>query len=138
MFLDQVEPLRRALANLDKPGFDALVPRLELACYRRGDTVVAAGTSSPLLYIVCSGGVRRHCLTAEGKPLAFDYFAVGGIFGAPAGHCVEATGRTDRAWLVDAHERLRALGKTTCKRGAPICAACPLDATCAHAAAGSL
>jgi endonuclease-3 len=47
-------------------------------------------------------------------------------------------GRPDRDWLVDAHRLLRELGKTTCKRGEPVCAACPLDAICAHAAVKAL
>jgi endonuclease-3 len=49
-----------------------------------------------------------------------------------------AGGRPDRDWLVDAHVLLRELGKTTCKRGEPICAACPVDAICAHAAVKAL
>ena len=47
-------------------------------------------------------------------------------------------GRSDGAWLTDAHHLLRELGKTTCKRGEPICAACPVDAICAHAAVKAL
>jgi endonuclease-3 len=47
-------------------------------------------------------------------------------------------GRVDRGWLVDAHRLLRELGKTTCKRGEPICAACPVDAICAHATVKAL
>jgi endonuclease-3 len=41
-------------------------------------------------------------------------------------------GRPDRDWLVDAYRLLRELGKTTCRRGEPICTACPLDSICAH------
>jgi endonuclease-3 len=51
---------------------------------------------------------------------------------------LERDGRPDRDWLVDAHLLLRELGKTTCRRGEPICAACPLDALCAHAAVKAL
>ena len=47
-------------------------------------------------------------------------------------------GRPDGAWLIAAHQLLRELGKTTCKRGEPICAACPVDALCAHAAVKTL
>ena len=43
-------------------------------------------------------------------------------------------GRPDFAWLTHAHNQLRELGKTTCKRGEPICAASPVDDLCAHAA----
>ncbi|MGZ3377952.1 MAG: hypothetical protein ACXU8S_15265 [Phenylobacterium sp.] len=41
-------------------------------------------------------------------------------------------GRPDGQWLIDAHQLFRELGKTTCRRGEPICAACPVDALCAH------
>ena len=41
----------------------------------------------------------------------------------------------DRQWLVDAYLRLRAHGKTLCRRGVPLCHACPLDPVCAHAPA---
>ncbi len=44
-------------------------------------------------------------------------------------------GRAERDWLFDAHQLLRELGKSTCRRSAPICQACPLDATCAHVVA---
>ena len=47
-------------------------------------------------------------------------------------------GKPDRDWLVDAHLLLREHGKTTCKRGVPICTACPLDALCPHAAVKAL
>ncbi|HLZ74132.1 hypothetical protein [Phenylobacterium sp.] len=47
-------------------------------------------------------------------------------------------GRPDGAWLIEAHQLLRELGKTTCKRGEPICAACPVDGLCAHAAVKAL
>ncbi len=42
-------------------------------------------------------------------------------------------GRPDQEWLFDAHVLLRELGKTTCRRGEPLCAACPVDPICAHA-----
>jgi endonuclease III len=49
-----------------------------------------------------------------------------------------AGGRPERDWLVDAYRLLRELGKTTCRRGEPICTACPLDPVCAHAAVSAL
>ncbi|MFI4965610.1 MAG: hypothetical protein ACHP9T_09605 [Caulobacterales bacterium] len=49
-----------------------------------------------------------------------------------------AGGRPDRDWLMDAHLLLRELGKTVCRRGEPVCAACPADAICAHAAVRAL
>jgi endonuclease-3 len=39
-------------------------------------------------------------------------------------------GRADRAWLVEAYLRLRDLGKSLCRRGEPLCPACPLADGC--------
>jgi endonuclease-3 len=44
-----------------------------------------------------------------------------------------AAGKPDRQWLMDAYLRLRAHGKALCRRGTPLCHACPFDAACAHA-----
>jgi endonuclease-3 len=41
-------------------------------------------------------------------------------------------GLTEAGPLVQAYLTLRAHGQTTCKRSAPLCMACPLDAVCAH------
>lgn len=49
-----------------------------------------------------------------------------------------ATGRSDGAWLADAHLLLRELGKAVCKRGAPICTACPLEPVCPKLAVRAL
>lgn len=49
-----------------------------------------------------------------------------------------AGGEPTRDWLFDAHVLLRELGRTVCRRGEPICAACPLDAICAHVAVRAL
>jgi endonuclease III len=49
-----------------------------------------------------------------------------------------AQGRADGAWLADAHHLLRELGKLTCKRGVPICMACPLEPVCPKAPVGEL
>jgi endonuclease III len=51
---------------------------------------------------------------------------------------LSAQGRADGAWLADAHHLLRELGKLTCKRGVPICVACPLEPVCPKAPAGTL
>ena len=124
--------LEAALRSLPPPRARALLKMFPMI----GDP----GADKVLLF---AGIAVRPCLESNGVRA----LARLGFFGEQASYdrsykaavaVLEATGRTDRAWLVDAHERLRALGKTTCKRGAPICAACPLDATCAHAAAGSL
>ena len=49
-----------------------------------------------------------------------------------------AAGRPERGWLMDAYRWLRELGQTTCRRGEPICAACPADAICRHRAVSAL
>ncbi len=41
-------------------------------------------------------------------------------------------GRKDRAWLTGAYLALQAHGRALCKRAAPDCLPCPLDAVCAH------
>ena len=45
---------------------------------------------------------------------------------------LDQAGAGDRAWLIDAFVQLRALGQSPCRRGRPMCAACPLDAICEH------
>ncbi|HEX3363841.1 hypothetical protein [Phenylobacterium sp.] len=97
--------------------------------------IADAGADKVLLF---SGVAARPCLESNGlRSLArLGFFQEGGAYGPDyrAGiEVLEATGRTDRDWLVDAHHLLRELGKTWCKRGVPICLACPLDAICAHA-----
>jgi endonuclease III len=47
-------------------------------------------------------------------------------------------GLADRDWLADAYLLLRELGKLICKRGAPLCMACPLEPVCPKAAVGAL
>ena len=49
----------------------------------------------------------------------------------------EALGR-DRDRLISAYMLLREHGRALCKRSAPHCTACPLDASCAHAPAKGL
>ncbi|THD53909.1 hypothetical protein [Phenylobacterium sp.] len=92
------------------------------------------GADKVLLF---SGVAARPCLESNGlRSLArLGFFAEHGAYAADyrAGVGVlETAGRIDRDWLVDAHQLLRELGKTWCKRGVPLCLACPLDAVCAH------
>ncbi len=47
-------------------------------------------------------------------------------------------GVLDRDWLVTAYVALREHGKALCKRSAPLCMACPMDAACAHAVVSTL
>jgi len=49
-----------------------------------------------------------------------------------------AMGPPDRERLTEAFQVFRAHGQALCKRAAPLCAACPLDAVCAHAPAKGL
>lgn len=46
---------------------------------------------------------------------------------------LSTAGKPDREWLMAAYLRLRAHGKTLCRRGTPLCHACPFDPVCAHA-----
>jgi endonuclease III len=93
------------------------------------------GADKVLLF---SGIAARPCLESNGlRSLArLGFFAEHGPYVADyrAGvEVLEAAGRADCDWLVDTHQLLRELGKTWCKRGVPLCLACPLDARCAHA-----
>ena len=51
---------------------------------------------------------------------------------------LEAGGRGDRDWLVEAYLVLREHGRSLCKRAAPLCWTCPLDGTCPHVAVAGL
>jgi endonuclease-3 len=46
---------------------------------------------------------------------------------------LSTAGKPDREWLMQAYLRLRAHGKILCRRGTPLCDACPFDPVCAHA-----
>ncbi len=46
---------------------------------------------------------------------------------------IRRDGPADREGRVRAYEILRRHGRALCKRAAPLCVACPLDAVCAHA-----
>jgi endonuclease-3 len=47
-------------------------------------------------------------------------------------------GEPGRDWLMTAWQALRQHGRILCKRSAPLCLACPLDAACAHAVTSQL
>jgi endonuclease III len=49
-----------------------------------------------------------------------------------------AQSRPDGAWLADAHLLLREHGKLICRRGVPLCMACPLEPVCPKAAVDAL
>jgi len=74
-----------------------------------------------------SNGLRalvRLGFCAEGKSYAQTYK------GAIA--ALTAEGSSDAEWLKRAYLVLREHGKSLCKRSAPLCEPCPLDAVCAH------
>jgi len=74
-----------------------------------------------------SNGLRvlvRLGVCAEGKSYAQTYK------GAIA--ALSAEGANDAEWLKRAYLLLREHGKALCKRSAPQCEPCPLDAVCAH------
>ena len=80
-----------------------------------------------------SNGVRvlaRLGLFREQKAYAASYRA--------AIEVLKTQGLETRDDLVAAFVLLREHGKALCKRGGPLCAACPLDAACAHAVVGEL
>jgi len=74
-----------------------------------------------------SNGLRvlvRLGVCAEGKSYAQTY--KGAIT------ALAAVGSNDAEWLKRAYLLLREHGKALCKRSAPLCEPCPLDAVCAH------
>jgi endonuclease III len=74
-----------------------------------------------------SNGLRamvRLGFCAEGKSYAQTY--KGAIT------ALTAEGSNDAEWLKRAYLLLREHGKSLCKRSAPLCEPCPLDAVCAH------
>jgi len=98
------------------------------------------GADKALLF---AGIAPRPCLESNGlRALArLGFFAEQASYDRSykAGVAVlAAAGPTDGAWLTDAHRLLRELGKTTCRRGEPICHACPLDAACPRMAVAAL
>lgn len=102
--------------------------------------IADAGADKVLLF---SGIAARPCLDSNGlRSLArLGFFRERGAYGPDYKAGIEvlaATGRTDRDWLMGAQQLLRELGKTWCRRGVPICLACPLDAICVHAEVKSL
>ena len=74
-----------------------------------------------------SNGVRtmlRLSLCVEGHSYAASYKA--------AVAALSAGGEGTKAWFITAYSVLRAHGQALCKRAAPLCAACPVDASCGH------
>ena len=110
-------PLAKARALLKKfpsvgdPGADRILLFCDIAA-------VASVDSNGLRALVRLG------FASEGKSYAQSYrSAVAALNEAGAG---------DGAWLKRAYSVLREHGKALCKRAAPVCEPCPLDAVCAH------
>jgi adenine-specific DNA glycosylase len=118
----------------------ALPPARARALLKRFPSIGDPGADKVLLFsgadvrpALDSNGLRalaRLGIVEEGPSYSASYKAA---VAALSGH-----GRPDRAWLMDAYALLREHGKTLCRRSAPQCLPCPLDAVCAHIAAAHL
>ena len=88
--------------------------------------------------LLLSGLAARPCLESNGlRSLArLGAFREQGSYTASYKAAIAALvsqGRPDAAWLTDAHLLLREHGKTLCRRGVPLCGACPLEPVCPKA-----
>jgi endonuclease III len=93
--------------------------------------------------LLLSGVAPRPALESNGlRALArLGFFKEQGSYAASYKAGIEvlvAQGRPDGAWLADAHLLLRELGKLICKRGVPLCMACPLEPVCPKLAVDAL
>ena len=109
-------------------------PAKARALLKRFPTIADPGADKILLFsglevrpALESNGVRalvRLGHAVEGKSYANAYrSAIGAL---------TSLGPPDRDRLIAAFQILRAHGQTLCKRSAPVCLSCPLDAACAH------
>jgi len=116
----------------------SLPPAQARALLRLFPVIGDPGADKILLF---SGVAARACLESNGlRALArLGFFKAHASYQRSYRAAIQVLidgGRPDRDWLFDAHQLLRELGKATCRRRAPICQACPLDATCFHILAG--
>jgi endonuclease III len=93
--------------------------------------------------LLLSGIAARPSLESNGlRSLArLGFFKEQGSYTAAYRAGIEvlvAKGRPDANWLADAHLLLREHGKLLCKRGVPLCVACPLEPVCPKALAEAL
>lgn len=93
--------------------------------------------------LLLSGIAPRPSLESNGvRSLArLGFFREQGSYAASYKAGIEALvaqGRADGAWLADAHLLLREHGKLICKRGVPLCLACPLEPVCPKIAVDAL
>jgi endonuclease-3 len=80
----------------------------------------------------------RPCLESNGlRAMArLGFIVEQGAYAASYRAAIEVLarrGHPNRDWFIAAYLAMREHGKTLCKRAAPLCLACPLDAACAHA-----
>ena len=109
--LAKARALLRKFPSVGDPGADRILLFCDVAA-------IASVDSNGLRALVRLG------FASEGKSYAQSYrSAVAALNEAGAG---------DGAWLKRAYSVLREHGKALCKRAAPVCEPCPLDAACAH------
>ena len=113
----------------------ALPPAKARALLKAFPTIGDPGADKILLF---AGIAARPALDSNGvRALArLGFFLEGRDYGASYRAAIDVLvrhGDADRDWLVTAYLALREHGRTLCKRAAPICLPCPLDAACAHA-----
>ena len=117
--------MTRALKALPLPKARALLKKFPSIGDPGADRILLFAGIAPCP-CVDSNGLRalvRLGFAAEAKNYAQTYRAAIAALAAASG---------DGEWLKRAYSVLRAHGKTLCKRSAPICEPCPLDAACAH------
>jgi len=115
----------RALKDLPLPKARALLKKFPAIGDPGADRILLFAGIAPQPS-VDSNGMRalvRMGFVAEARNYAQTYKAAVSALAAASG---------DGAWLRRAHGVLREHGKTLCKRSAPVCEPCPLDAVCAH------
>jgi endonuclease III len=93
--------------------------------------------------LLLSGLAARPCLESNGlRSLArLGFFKEQASYNASYKAAIAALvsqGLADAAWLTDAHLLLREHGKTLCRRGVPLCVACPLEPVCSKAPVDAL
>ncbi len=118
----------------------AMPPAKARAMLEAFPTIGAPGADRILLF---AGVAARPCLESNGlRVLArLGFFVEARSYQACYRAAIDILARdglADRDWLVTAYLALRDHGRSLCKRGAPLCHACPLDSRCAHAAVANL
>jgi endonuclease-3 len=117
-----------------------LPPTKARALVKQFPAIADPGADKILLF---AGISVQPCLDSNGlRALArLGFFAEQKSYAASYRAAIEvlrSQGRMERDWLIEAYLALRDHGRRTCKRGAPLCPRCPLDAACAHAAVAAL